>query len=110
MTRGPEDVLEDQVLEAAGTLGWLRFHPRPARTKDGKVRTAMKGDKGFPDLTLAHRTRGTIFVELKSDVGKLSPEQELWRDVLLAGGQEWHLWRPRDWYTLIVPRLKGQLA
>ena len=47
-----EDEFLRAVLEMAGILGWMAFHPRPARTAHG-WRTALSGDPGYPDLTLA---------------------------------------------------------
>ena len=60
---------------------------------------AVAGDGvGFPDTVLVRER--VVWVELKSDVGKLSDEQEVWRDKLFLAKQEWYLWRPRDWPTI----------
>jgi len=78
------DLLEkdftDNVVQLAKTLGWRVAHFRPAQTKQG-WRTAMQGDKGFPDLVLAKAGR-VIFAELKSATGKVSKEQQEWLDEL----------------------------
>lgn len=51
----------------------------------------MQGHPGFPDLVLA-RNGEVLFVELKSEKGKLSPEQRDW--LAHTNGR---LWRPADW-------------
>lgn len=50
---------------------------------------------GFPDLVIVGYR--TIWVELKSDKGKLSFDQRGWLDDLRESGQEVYLWRPQDW-------------
>ena len=86
------------VIELAHLFGWNVAYFRPARVmRDGKEKyeTSVGADgKGWPDLVLV-RNR-IIYVELKSDTGKLSPEQELWRDRILAAGGDWFCWRPGD--------------
>jgi hypothetical protein len=71
--------------------------------------TATAGNTGFPDLCLAHAEYGAVFAELKSANGRLGPEQFAWRDVLLAGGQRWHLWKPAD-FAEVVAVLSGKSA
>lgn len=89
-----EAVFLPQIIELAQTLGWLSAHFRPAMTAKG-YRTAVSGDgKGFPDLMLARER--VIYVELKSEVGKLDADQIKWRDRLLKAGEEWYCWRPSD--------------
>jgi hypothetical protein len=44
----------------------------------------------------------TIFRELKSNTGRLSPEQRIWGKHM---GDAWGVWRPTDW-TDIVKTLK----
>lgn len=71
----------------------LRFIP----TKEGKIRftqwsKARGWSTGIPDLVVVHRT-GTFFLELKTPVGRLSPEQKVWRDRLISEGYDWKCWR-----------------
>ncbi len=80
-----------KVIDRAKAMGWRVFHPRPARTAQG-WRTAGQGTpQGFPDLVLALDTL-VLFVELKSQKGKLTDEQKDW--LLHTNGA---VWRPRDW-------------
>src|SRR5438093_187268 len=52
---------------------------------------------GFPDWVLAHPGHErVIYAELKTEIGRVSPEQRRWLDVLTASGHEVHVWRPRD--------------
>lgn len=79
----------------ARTFGWRVAHFRAARTGKG-WRTPVAADgAGFPDLVLV-RDR-VVFAELKSKAGRLSREQQVWRDVLRHAGAEWHLWTPEHW-------------
>lgn len=94
-----------RVIALARECGWLTAHFRTARItrKDGSVyyETAVQGDgAGFPDLVLV-RTGRTLYVELKSDKGALKEAQKLWRAALTVAGQEWRLWRPRDWDQIV---------
>ena len=83
-----------QVVQLAGTFGWMVQHSRPAQVGD-RWMTAITGDVGFPDLVLAHRTKGVVFAELKTETGRMATAQTDWRDTL-AGHVEWYLWRPSD--------------
>jgi hypothetical protein len=89
----PNDLLTEAqwqrtVVEALKLYGWRVFHDR----------VAWRSDPGWPDLTCVHIERKrVIFVELKSERGRLTPKQEYWRDTLVHAGQDWHLWRPSDW-------------
>lgn len=91
-----EDDLLARVVEEAHARGWLVFHPRPARTRDGRWRTAMMGDKGFPDLVLC-RPPHVVVIELKSERGVLDNDQHRWLAALR--GCTWlrvGIWRPSD--------------
>ncbi len=83
-----------KVIDRAKAVGWKVFHPRPARTAHG-WRTAGQGTpKGFPDLVLALDTV-VLFVELKSQKGKLTDEQKDW--LRHTNGA---VWRPKDWQRI----------
>jgi hypothetical protein len=79
------------VIELAKYRQWMVCHFRPARTARG-WRTAIEGDKGFPDLVMARKGR-VIFAELKVGRGKMSAEQEAWSSELNG---EFYLWYPAD--------------
>lgn len=89
-----EAALLSHVLELAHMLGWKCAHFRAALTKHG-WRTPVQGDgKGWPDLVLV-RDR-VVVAELKSDTGRLTPEQQTWLDRFTAAGIEAFVWRPDD--------------
>jgi len=96
LTHITEKEWQGQVVQLAGTFGWMVQHSRPAQVGDqGRWVTAITGNVGFPDLVLAHRTKGVVFAELKTEVGRMATAQTEWRDTL-AGHVEWYLWRPSD--------------
>jgi uncharacterized protein YndB with AHSA1/START domain len=69
-----------QVEHLLKMFGWHWCHFRPARTEHG-WRTAISGHKGFPDYIAVRPPRLLVF-ELKSERGKVSPEQQEWLDIL----------------------------
>lgn len=91
-----EAEFQKEVVALAKLTGWLVMHTRPALNQSGKWSTPIQGHKGFPDLVLSHRNRGTVFAELKAEKGRLSPEQKIWLEVLAESGCEVHVWRPSD--------------
>lgn len=76
------------VIDLAHYRGWLVAHFRPARTVTG-WRTAMQGDKGFPDLVMARDGR-VIYAELKVGKNDLTVDQRKWSAAL----DEMYVWRP----------------
>ena len=87
-----ESDLQEQVLTAAHYLGWtLRYHTFDSR----------KSAAGFPDLVLCRPPR-VLFVELKSEQGKLTSDQERWAVGLRAcPGVEFFIWRPSNWPQVV---------
>ena len=92
----PERVWLSEVVALAKAYGWLVYHALPAMNSRGRWATHQMGDTGFPDLMLAHHRFGTLFVELKTNQGRLTAQQETWLDVLAEAGQETAVWRPKD--------------
>lgn len=94
-----EKAWQQQVIELALLYGWFIYHTFDSR----------RSQPGWPDLVLARPTSGELlFVELKTDVGRLSPAQRSWLRVLEDCNQEVHVWRPRDFDEHVHPRLKRQ--
>lgn len=81
-----EDELLGRVIEICKKHKVLYFHSTDSRRDLGK---------GFPDLVMAGSSH-VIFAELKSDGGSTSAEQSVWKWRLLASGQRYYLWRPKD--------------
>lgn len=104
-----EAELQDAIAAMARALGWMVAHFRPART-DAGWRTAGQYDaKGFPDLVLAHKVYGVLFVEVKSATGKQSVSQLAWQHCIDGyartrdapspepGRARFAVWRPIHW-------------
>ena len=79
-----EAELQEAVREIAKTTGWLYYHTYRSR----------RSPAGFPDVVLVRPPR-VIFAELKSETGKLTPEQNQWIAALLVSGEA-YVWRPGD--------------
>lgn len=87
-----------QVVQLAEIRGWLWLHLRPGMTRDS-WRTPISGPlgKGWPDLVLVReRDHRLLFVELKRDGAKLSPEQVIVLGILSEVGDT-ACWTPADW-------------
>ena len=88
------------VTEAATVLGWKVYHTHDSR----------RSAPGFPDLVLGHpEQHALIFAELKTDTGRVRPEQREWLDLLRRCGQRAYVWRPREW-TDVQTILRGGLV
>lgn len=100
------------------TYGYRVAHFRGAWSQDGKrYMTPVQAEgKGFPDLVAAReplkslfsesgtppfRTGRLIFLEVKTRMGKLDVEQEIWRQVLIGAGAEYILAHPQDYERLV---------
>lgn len=82
-----EKDLREQVRDLCGIFGWKLYF----------TWTSMHSPRGFPDLVLAHPgKKRIIYAELKSEKGKVTPEQQRWLDALRQCGQEVYVWRPAD--------------
>ena len=105
-----EKEFQATVVEYAQARGWKVAHFRPAMTsrldKKGKpvwVTPVQADGEGFVDLVLV-RFR-IVYAEVKSETGKLSKQQEGWRDAIVEAGGEWYCWKPSDW-----PEIEDVLA
>ena len=79
-----EKQFQAQILQLANLTGWLTYH-----VYDSRLSAA-----GFPDLVLC-RPPLVLFAELKSEAGRLRPEQEAWLEALRGCGSVGaRLWRP----------------
>lgn len=79
-----EDQLLATVTEALTLRGWRWTHSRRSD------RAQLMGHKGFPDL-IAIRGERLLLAELKTEAGRLSPEQKAW-----LGAFETAAYRHRD--------------
>lgn len=112
----PETAFEDALLALAFHQGWLCHCERPAYSSDTEsITTAIKGRRGYPDVTAVHPFKGVVFAELKSATGRLAVDQRGWitelarydtpdSDVLVE------VWRPADWPAIEVCLTEGVQA
>lgn len=70
------------------------MHVRRSVVREGRWATATS-TAGWPDLVL-WRPGSLLFVEVKTDVGRVTSDQRAVLDSLAAAGAEVHVWRPRD--------------
>lgn len=106
-----EDNLQRSCIRLAAYL-WPRLAPYLHHSPNGGKRNyreaarfkAMGVRAGFPDLFLAvpNATKHGLFMELKSEDGRLSDHQEEWRDHLLSRGYAWYLVRSLDDFEKIM--------
>jgi hypothetical protein len=98
---------QSQVLQLAKLLRWRRAHFRPGLNRRGEWQTAVQGDgAGFPDLLLVRGDR-VLAAELKSELGKTTPEQDAWLAALGQAGVESCVWRPSDFRSGLIQRRLG---
>jgi hypothetical protein len=86
-----EAQFEQAVTDYSKLMGWLSYHALDSR---GSA-------PGFPDRVFLRAPR-LLFVEFKTETGRVSPEQERWLDELErveAANQhvETYVWRPAMW-------------
>lgn len=84
--RETEAQFQAKVIQWARLNGWMHYHTHDSR----------RSPEGFPDLVLV-RPPEIVYVELKSEKGKLTTRQQVWIGALEACGQETFVWRPSDW-------------
>jgi hypothetical protein len=83
-----ESIFQSELLDAARRLGWIAFHDQNSRHDEA----------GFPDLVMVHPIQHRVlFVELKTETGRIRPEQLVWLGALMqVPAIEVYTWRPRD--------------
>jgi hypothetical protein len=99
MKRSPfsrERDFQAAVVKLAKTLGCLVYHTHDSR----------RSEAGFPDLVIVGR-RGVMFRELKTEGGRLSPEQAKWINALQDAQAGAGVWRPGDWPKRVTEDLRG---
>jgi hypothetical protein len=83
-----EAQLQDAVIGMCKLLGVAWYHPYFSR----------RSAPGWPDLALCG-TRGLALRELKTEKGRVTPDQERWGRLLRQAGQSWDVWRPADLHS-----------
>ncbi|MBQ1047785.1 VRR-NUC domain-containing protein [Micromonospora sp. C51] len=83
-----EAYLQSNVLKLCTSYRLLAYHTHDSR----------RSQPGFPDLVIVG-PGGVLFVELKSEAGKTTADQEKWLAALNGAGVRAELWRPADLYS-----------
>lgn len=99
-----EAEFQDQVVDYAHLKGWKVAHFHVAMTKAGEYHTPVAADaKGWPDLCMIRDER-MVVAELKSETGRLSPEQADWIakfSYLDASTVRTFVWQPHEWDDIV---------
>jgi hypothetical protein len=106
-----EEEFQREVVKLARQCGWRVAHFRRVRVqrKDGSCyyETPVQADgKGFVDLVCV-RDR-TVYMELKSETGRLTPDQGEWVAALQSAGEEVYVFKPRDWSVILAVLTAGR--
>lgn len=87
--------------------GWTvaHFHDSRRQVSPGMFVGDTRA-KGFPDLVLGRKRPSDLVVwEIKREIGKTTPEQDQWIDILSGVGVEARVVRPSDW-DYVLERLR----
>lgn len=101
-----EAEFRQQVDDLARILGWVWMTVGPLRTSHG-WRTATRGPlgAGWPDSVYVHPLkRRTLFVELKKELGRTTPDQDFVLADLRDAGCDVAVWRPSDLTSGLIER------
>lgn len=82
-----EAAFQSLIVELARLMGWTHIY----HTHDSR-----RSASGFPDLVLIRGPR-ILFIEIKSETGRVSADQESWLEALRATCAEVYLWKPEHW-------------
>lgn len=95
-----EEQLQNHIVGLAKGLGFLAYHTYDSR----------RSEPGYPDLHLVHAVRAvSMFRELKSTKGRVSPDQKKWGHALTAAGHDFAIWRPADVVSgRVLAELQGE--
>ena len=93
-----ETELQRLIADLCGWLGVAHFH----------VLNAKGMTRGWPDSVIVGQR--ILYRELKSEAGRLTPEQRQVGYRIKAAGGDWDVWRPRDWLSGRVERELRLLA
>ncbi len=94
-----EAELQRQVVQLAEVLGWSWYHTHDSR----------RSPAGYPDLHFWHtRKKASVFVELKTEKGKLRPAQVDTIATMGAAGLQVQVLRPSHWIDGTVRKLLSE--
>ena len=86
------------IVELANLSGWLVYY----------VPDSRRSPAGWPDLCLV-RPPQVLFVECKTDKGKVRPEQREWLEALSrCNSVQARVWRPNMWDEIEAMLMGGE--
>ena len=91
----PEKAWQRTIVEAATLSGWLTLH----------FPNMQMNPQGFPDL-ICFRDGRVLLLELKSEIGTVSPRQAEMHERLSQAGHTVHILRPDDHWPSILELLQ----
>lgn len=91
-----EAAFQKRILDYCQLRGFKVFHDTDPR----------RNERGWPDLVIGG-PNGVLFRELKTNTGRIRPEQEVWITLLQDAGVDARIWRPRDWEHVVLPQLEA---
>lgn len=98
MKAASEAAFQQQVLNLATLYDWASYHTHDSR----------RSQPGFPDLVLV-RDGDLIFAELKTETGRVRPDQARWLAMLEnVQGVDVYLWRPSDFDAINARLSRGR--
>jgi hypothetical protein len=99
-----EKELQANILALCKQLRLRTAHFPPLLAPDGRWVTPLQGDaKGFTDLVIVG-PGGVIFAEIKTNTGRVAPDQRAWHVDLEAAGALVRVWRTRHWRDGTIAR------
>ena len=93
-----EKVFRQQVIDLAKVFKWKVYF----------TWNSLHSPAGFPDLVLVWESRKLdvpnelLFIELKSEKGRLTPAQCEWINALKSAKQDVRVFRPSDWDDILL--------
>jgi hypothetical protein len=112
MRKGPEAALKAKViplLKASGLLWWRNNSGMVPIAFPGKAPRFMQtGTKGLPDIMLFGSDGYLWCLELKAPKGKLSPEQEAFRDRVRGLSARFFVVRTAEQAVDIIQAAQGE--
>ena len=101
----PERELQTAAVAMIEAMGIPVFAVPNGGSRHGLEAAIMNGAgvrPGVPDLVVVLPAGRVLWLEIKAGKGRLSPEQEGWRDALEARGHHWECCRSIDEINAVV--------
>lgn len=107
--RTTEQAWQSQVIDLLKIHNWMHLHVRRSLGNRGGKRAwqTTTNIAGWPDIWAWHPTHGFLALELKSERGRVRPEQIEVLDQLRAAGAAAMVARPSD-LDAVVALLRGE--